>query len=137
GVLVKLGKETDVVAAYRDAVRAYEEAIRIEPDDFQAHSKLAWMLTNCPVRYLRDPRRALQAARKAVDLDSKSEFAWQVLGWALYRSGEWKASIEALEKSNALQKSPAGGDAWQWFFLAMAHRQLGNEEQAQTWYDRA
>ena len=30
-----------------------------------------------------------------------------------------------------------GGDSFDWFFLAMAHRQLGREEDARKWYDRA
>lgn len=60
-----------------------------------------------------------------------------MLGWAHYRTRDWKASIEALEKSCALQDNPKGGDAFQWFFLAMAHRQLGEKYKARQWYDRA
>ena len=58
-----------------------------------------------------------------------------MLGWAQYRAGEWKASVEALEKSCALDAK--GCDAYQWFFLAMAHWQLGEKEKAREWYDRA
>ena len=29
-----------------------------------------------------------------------------------------------------------GGDSFGWFFLAMAHWQLGDKEQARQWYDR-
>jgi Tfp pilus assembly protein PilF len=60
-----------------------------------------------------------------------------MLGWARYRTGDWKASIEALEKSCALQHDPRGGDAFQWFFLAMAHGKLGEKDTARVWYDRA
>ena len=31
----------------------------------------------------------------------------------------------------------SGGDASDWFFLAMAHRQLNNKDEARTWYDKA
>ena len=41
----------------------------------------------------------------------------------------------ALEKSIELREE--GGDSFQWFFLAMAKWQVGNEEQAGKWYDRA
>jgi Tfp pilus assembly protein PilF len=95
------------------------------------------MLTTCPAQKVRDPSRARAAAEKAVELDAKSSLAWQVLGWALYRTGEWKASIDALEKSMALQQSPPGGDSWQWFVLAMAHWRDGNPKQARHWYQRA
>ena len=30
-----------------------------------------------------------------------------------------------------------GGDVFDWFFLAMAHWQLGHKEEARRWYDRA
>jgi hypothetical protein len=36
-----------------------------------------------------------------------------------------------------LQDNPKGGDAGQWFFLAMAHRQVGEKDKAREWYDKA
>jgi hypothetical protein len=30
-----------------------------------------------------------------------------------------------------------GGDAFDWFFLAMAHGQLGHKDEARKWYDKA
>jgi hypothetical protein len=45
------------------------------------------------------------------------------LGFCLYRTGNWRESIEALEKSCKLQ--PGGtGDAGQWIVLALAHARL-------------
>ena len=76
-------------------------------------------------------------ARKAIELPPESAMAWQVLGWSRYRTGDWKASIEALEKSCALQDNPEGGDAFNWFFLAMAHWRLGEQDKARDFYDRA
>ena len=59
---------------------------------------------------------------------------WNTLGVAHYRAGDWKAAIEALEKSTQLR---AGGDPSVWFFLAMAHWQKGEKDQARQWYDKA
>ena len=42
--------------------------------------------------------------------------------------------MAALEKAMELRK---GGDSFDWFFLAMAHWQLGDKEQARKHYDRA
>ena len=53
---------------------------------------------------------------------------------AHYRAGDWKAAIEALTKSMELRN---GGDSNDWFFLAMAHWQLGDKTQARSWYDKA
>ena len=40
----------------------------------------------------------------------------------------------AREKPMELRK---GGDSFDWFFLALAHWQLGEKEKARTWFDRA
>jgi len=45
-----------------------------------------------------------------------------------------KAAVAALETSMKLRQ---GGDSIDWFFLAMAHWQLGDKEEARRWYDRA
>ena len=30
----------------------------------------------------------------------------------------------------------SGGDSYDWLFLAMAHRRIGQEEKARRWYDK-
>ncbi len=84
---------------------------------------------------LRDPKRAVELAKDAVERAPQSAWSWQVLGWARYRTGAWKDSIAALEKSIELRED--GGDSFEWFFLAMARWQVGNKEQARKWYARA
>ena len=59
---------------------------------------------------------------------------WNTLGTARYRAGDWQGAIEALEKSMQLR---SGGDAFDWFFLAMAQWQLGHKDEARNWYDKA
>jgi hypothetical protein len=53
---------------------------------------------------------------------------------AHYRARDWKAAVAALDKSMELRK---GGKAYDYLFLAMAHRKLGNRAEAGKWYDRA
>src|SRR5262249_55670004 len=115
----------------------FEKAVELDPTWPEAHDVLAWVLTICPEVKLRNPRRGLEVARKAVKLAPQSCASWQMVGWASYRTGDWKASIEALEKSCALQDDRKGGDASQWFFWAMAHGRLGERDRARQWYDRA
>jgi tetratricopeptide (TPR) repeat protein len=98
-------------------------------------SLLAAILANCPETNLRDPKRAVALAKEAVELAPRSARSLQALGLARYRTGAWKDSIAALEKSIELRED--GGNSFQWFFLAMAHWQVGNKEQARKWYDRA
>jgi tetratricopeptide (TPR) repeat protein len=58
---------------------------------------------------------------------------WNTLGVAHYRAGDYQAAVAALEKAAGLRPR---GDGAGFFFLAMAHWQLGKEEQADRWYDR-
>jgi uncharacterized protein HemY len=51
------------------------------------------------------------------------------LGTALYRTGDWQGAIEALQKSNQIKEHGST-----FFFLAMAHWQLGDKEQAGPYF---
>ena len=100
-----------------------------------SHNNLAWLLATCPDPKFRDPEpggRAGQESRRACTRRKGGH--WNTLGVAHYRAGDWKAAIEALTKSMELRK---GGDSTDWFFLAMAHWQLGDKPQARSWYDKA
>jgi tetratricopeptide (TPR) repeat protein len=97
-------------------------------------NRLAWLLATDLEPQKRDPDRAVKLARKAVEMDPETGAWWNTLAIAQYRSGEWNAAIETLNKS---QKMRGGGDAYDWFFLAMAHAQLGHKQESREWYDKA
>jgi hypothetical protein len=54
-----------------------------------------------------------------------------VLGEAYYRAGNWSGAVKALEFSTDGQNAEAA------FFLAMAHWEWDDKEQACKWYDQA
>ena len=99
-----------------------------------ALNALAWLLATCPEPKVRDPRRAVETAKKAVQLAPTEGAYWNTLGAAHYQAGAWKAAVEALMKSVQLRK---GGDSFDFFFLAMAHWQLNEKDKARAWYDQA
>src|SRR5262249_44203206 len=96
--------------------------------------QLAWVLAICPDPKVRKPHQAVELAPKAVKLSPKEGKYWNTLGVAHYRAGNWKAALAALDQSVTLRE---GGDAVDHLFLAMAHGQLGNRDQAQRAYDQA
>jgi tetratricopeptide (TPR) repeat protein len=77
---------------------------------------------------------ALEAARQAVEIAPNIGDYQNTLGIALYRNGDWSGAAAALNRSQRLR---LGGDASDWFFLAMAHHQLGIKEDALIDYDKA
>jgi tetratricopeptide (TPR) repeat protein len=117
-----------------EAMAEMQEAVRLGPDVAMNQNNLAALLVTCPDPKLRDPARAVEHARRAVELESKANSPWDTLGVAYYRAGDWKASVAALEKSMELRN---GGDDCAWFYLAMAHWKLGHNDEARAWYDRS
>jgi hypothetical protein len=59
---------------------------------------------------------------------------WNTLGVAQYRAVWFLDARDSLTKAMDLR---SGGDAFDWFFLAMAHCQLKNPEEARKWYEKA
>jgi len=94
----------------------------------------AWSLATSAEPASREPELAAVLATRAVRSYPESACCWQALGAANYRLGNYQVAVENLEKSIALQKD--GGDAGQWFFLAMAHGRLGHSDAARQWFDR-
>jgi WD40 repeat protein/tetratricopeptide (TPR) repeat protein len=99
-----------------------------------SHNNLAWFLATCSEPKFRNATQAVASALKAVELTPKHGTFWNTLGVAQYRAGNWKEAVAALQKSMQFRN---GGDSFDWFFLAMAHWQLGNKDEARKWYDQA
>jgi len=117
------------------ALADFAKLVVLAPTNPVEHNNLAWFLATCPDPKFRDPSKAVKLAQKAVDMAPKEGNHWNTLGVAHYRAGDWKAAIEALEKSKELL-----GDtelSFNAFFLAMAHWQLGSKDEARKWYDQA
>lgn len=117
------------------ALADYAQALQRAPEDPATANDFAWLLATCPEPRLRDAKRAVELARKAVALAPKEGSTWNTVGVACYRAGDWRGAIEALRKSEELQ---AGKQvAYNAFFLAMSYRQQGDATEARVCWDRA
>ena len=126
---------------YELAIADLEAALACNTDQPAIRERLgmccnnrAWELATGP-ESTRDPRRALPLARRAVELTPAQNIYLNTLGVVQYRVGQHAEAIATLERSLA-----AGGgqtDAFDLFFLAMAHHRLGHRGQARAAYDRA
>jgi tetratricopeptide (TPR) repeat protein len=136
-----LGVALRELRRFDEAIACHRKAIRIDPKYPTFHNNLglalnnlAWALATDPEPAKCDPGRAVKLAKEAVEISPQSGGWWNTLGAAYYRARDWTAALEALEQSMKLRQ---GGESYDWFFLAMAHWQLGNEDEARRWYDRA
>jgi serine/threonine protein kinase/TPR repeat protein len=103
-------------------------------EDALSLNNLAWKLVAGRDSELWDSRSAIVLAKHAIEKSPGAGTYWNTLGIAQYRAGDGKAAVETLEKSMELRD---GGDSFDWFFLAMAHWQLGDKDEARNWYDQA
>jgi serine/threonine-protein kinase len=110
------------------------EAIRLHPNNAQLRNSLAWKLLLQTRRPQHEYSEALVHARKAVELAPKDGNIANTLALAEYRLGHWAESIAASGRSIELLKDV---DASNWFFLAMAHWQKGDKDEARKWFDKA
>jgi eukaryotic-like serine/threonine-protein kinase len=104
------------------------------PETLKSMGSLAWTLVVSADPKLRDPARGIELAKEVTEKAPKDGNNWNTLGVAYYRAGDWKKALVTLEKSAELR---AGGDSFDWFFLAMTHWQLGHKDEPRKWYDKA
>jgi tetratricopeptide (TPR) repeat protein len=124
--LMNLSTGYEFLGEFDQALACYRKALELAPQDASLHNSLAWLFATSEDDQLRDPGRAVRLATRAVDLASHDGNFWNTLGVA-------QSAIDALGKSMELR---GGGDAWDWFFLAMAHWQLGEKDEARKQYDQ-
>jgi Flp pilus assembly protein TadD len=114
---------------------AFRRGIELGGDDSGTLNGIAWLLVSDPRLASVRPSWALRMGKRAVRLNPQAAHVWNTLGVAHYRAGDWEAAIETLEKAEGL--APGKDFAFKAFFLAMAHWQKGERDEARSWYDKA
>ena len=134
---MRLGISLVTAGQAAEADIAFQKASESAPQDASLHNEPGLAFGHLPPdAKLRDPGRAVQLAKRAVELAPNESAYWNTLGAAQYRAGELEqARVEALKKSMELRTG--GYTSNDWFFLAMAHWQLGDKDEARKWYDQA
>jgi hypothetical protein len=135
------GQYEQAIASYTKGIEGFEVLLKADPDrvEYQRElalgaNNLAWLLATCPELAWRDPPRAVAFARRAVDLFPEDGNAWNTLGVAYYRAGNQDKALAALNRSLEVRQ---GGDAYDWFFLAMIEQERGRIEQAGHFFEQA
>ena len=81
----------------------------------------------------------MEFAKKATELSTEVASYWNTLGVAQYRAGQWKDAIPSLKQAihfdNLGTNRP--NNSFNTFFVAMAHWQLDEKDEARKWYDEA
>ena len=121
-------------AQVSQAIELFVQNLKLNPTSAEAHNNFAWVFATSPIEQFRDPNRAVELAKKAIELGPNRVDFFNTLGVAYYRAANWQNAIEWLNKSTSARD---GGDVLDWFFLAMAHQRLGDHAEAYKWYHQA
>jgi len=133
--------------SFGKALDIYSQEIAANPGDLDATGKKSLLLAR-----LNRTDEAIQTLNRAVEADPENPAAWKMMGFALIviaesrqaEEGEMKMekagldsiynqSIQAFQK--ALDLDPDDAEAWRG--LALAHRGLGEQDEAKTALDRS
>jgi WD40 repeat protein len=123
----------DRIQATRQIIEQKRRALDENPNSPVACNDLAWTYLNAP-EALRGWKAALPLAQKAVQLDPSPMFR-NTLGLAYYRNSRYREAVEALQAN--LKDQVDWALAYDLYFLAMSHHQLGDSAKARQFYDLA
>jgi len=126
-------RSREVEEAHRRAVALQEGLLGDFPALPRYQERLARLLVMDPNPQAGEAHRAVELAQQAVAGARENGNYWRTLSGAHYRAGDWNAAVVAVEKSMEFRPSSRSN----WLFLAMAHWQQGDKEQARHWYDEA
>ena len=122
------------LARPREALSALNRALDLNPSDPEALNNAAWLQATSQDPAIRDPAKAVERARRAVQLLPSNGGFWNTLGAALCAAKNWPEALKAIETSMARR---SGGNAHDWYMLALALCHAGREVQAREWLDKA
>ena len=90
----------------REAIEQWQEAQTIEPENGNAASNLAWVFATCPDDSIRDGRRAVELAEKALRISGgKIPMIFRILAAAYAENGRFSEAIESAQRGADLATS--------------------------------
>jgi tetratricopeptide (TPR) repeat protein len=90
----------------REAIEQWQDALAIEPENGNAASNLAWVFATCPDDSIRDGRRAVELAEKALRISGgKIPMILRVLAAAYAEDGRFSQAIESAQRGADLANS--------------------------------
>jgi len=134
GPLLDQGLGAEAEAARDELAGSTDESLGLTPSDSSPRNELAWLLAARPGASAAASRRAAELARVATGLAPEDRRYWNTLGVALYRAADDRQAVLALERSLLVRD---GGDPYDWLFLAMARRRLGDRAGPRELFDRS
>ncbi len=104
------GQSGEAQEVFHKAAQGFQLALELSPHRHDLLYHLARFLAICPDPQFRDAGQAVDLAQHAKVQAPQAWYCWRALGQARYRSGDWKASVTALEESMKFYNGGPGGE---------------------------
>ena len=114
---------------WAEAQDAYLSAIKIEPRNAIAYNNLAWMAADRQT----DKTRAIEWAKKAIELEPQVPEFHVTLGWAYRASGDVAKAQETLRAAAAMKRSTPSAH----YYLGRVYLEQGKKPEAAAAFKRA
>ena len=83
---------------YSETIKAYEQSLRIDRYNTHALNNLAWLYATCNIERFRNPEKALELAKRAVQLE-ESPYILDTLAESYYVNGLFEQAIIAEHRA--------------------------------------
>ncbi len=90
--------------SYAKAVDAYENVIKVAPDNIHALNNLSWLLATCPEESFRDYERALELAEQAL-ARKREDYILDTYAEALFANQQIDRAVAAAKEALAMTKT--------------------------------
>lgn len=116
-----------------ESIAAFEVALEEAPDPTTINN-FAWLLATVSDKSLRNPLKAIELVEASIvgTTGRLAQQQWNTLGAASYDAGRFEDAIAALTTAQDAYDDGQGPNPYGGFILAMAHWQLGNQDEAKT-----
>ncbi|MBC8430951.1 MAG: tetratricopeptide repeat protein [Desulfobacterales bacterium] len=88
---------------FEKSIQSSSKALHTDPSHIDGYNNKAWILATCPIERLRDGRKAVELAQKAVEILQNYQ-TFDTLAAAFAECGEFEKAIAAEKKAIALLK---------------------------------
>lgn len=134
GPLLDLGLIREAESIRDKLAKSSDEDFGLSTNDHEYRNQIAWLLASRTGASAKAYRRAVELARRATEIAPADRKAWNTLGVALYRAGDDREAVKAFEHSMQVRD---GGDPYDWLFLALSQKRLGDTLSARALFDRS